>query len=180
MKLLFISDIHGIKTNLPFIEQLWAKGNFDYLIVLGDLYYIGPRNQMKEDYDISYVQSFLNSKKEKLICMRGNCDSNVDVEVSDFLIHPGIERFPFDGKDVYFTHGDLYHFNACDKLPDSCILIYGHEHVPYIKEKGNRLFLNPGSISLPRSNFFPTYMIYENHMFTIYDIHRKIVDQRKI
>jgi len=86
MRLMFISDIHGIKTNLPKIKERFEFLKCDKLVVLGDLYYIGPRNKMIEGYDIKYVQEFLSSFKDKLICVRGNCDSEVDLMVSDFPI----------------------------------------------------------------------------------------------
>lgn len=86
MKIMFISDIHGIKTNLKLIEEEYKKLKCDKLVVLGDLYYIGPRNKMNEDYDIQSVIDFLNSHKEEIICIKGNCDADVDQVVSDFPI----------------------------------------------------------------------------------------------
>ena len=90
MKFIVISDIHGIKTNLPKIKERFKKLECDKLIVLGDLFYIGPRNQMIEGYDIEYVKNFLNSFKDKIICIKGNCDSEVDEMVCEFPIVHGL------------------------------------------------------------------------------------------
>ena len=92
MKILFISDIHGIKTNLPKIKEKFETLNCDKLVVLGDLYYIGPRNKMIEGYDIDYVKEFLESFKDKLICIKGNCDSEVDEMISEFSFYSKVPK----------------------------------------------------------------------------------------
>lgn len=176
MKIMFISDIHGIKTNLEKIRQKFLEFNCNKLVVLGDLYYIGPRNKMKDGYDIQYVKEFLESFKDKLICIRGNCDSEVDIMVSDFPIINELSMISIDEYDIYLTHGHIYNENNWNI--ENSILIYGHFHIPFIKEKDNKLFINPGSISLPKDNNNPTYLIYDNNKFTIYDINDKIVAQK--
>ena len=173
---MFISDIHGIKTNLEKIRQKFLEFNCNKLVVLGDLYYIGPRNKMKDGYDIQYVKEFLESFKDKLICIRGNCDSEVDIMVSDFPIINELSMISIDEYDIYLTHGHIYNENNWNI--ENSILIYGHFHIPFIKEKDNKLFINPGSISLPKDNNNPTYLIYDNNKFTIYDINDKIVAQK--
>jgi len=175
MKIMFISDIHGIKTNLEKIKKKFLEFNCNKLVVLGDLYYIGPRNKMKDGYDIQYVKEFLESFKDKLICIRGNCDSEVDIMVSDFPIINELSMISIDEHDIYLTHGHLYNENNWNV--ENSILIYGHFHIPFIKEKDNMLFINPGSISLPKDNN-PTYIIYDYNKFTIYDINYKIVAQK--
>lgn len=175
MKIMFISDIHGIKTNLEKIKKKFLEFNCNKLVVLGDIYYIGPRNKMKDGYDIQYVKEFLESFKDKLICIRGNCDSEVDIMVSDFPIINELSMISIDEHDIYLTHGHLYNENNWNV--ENSILIYGHFHIPFIKEKDNKLFINPGSISLPKDNN-PTYIIYDNNKFTIYDINDKIVAQK--
>ena len=175
MKIMFISDIHGIKTNLEKIKKKFLEFNCNKLVVLGDLYYIGPRNKTKDGYDIQYVKEFLESFKDKLICIRGNCDSEVDIMVSDFPIINELSMISIDEHDIYLTHGHLYNENNWNV--ENSILIYGHFHIPFIKEKDNKLFINPGSISLPKDNN-PTYIIYDNNKFTIYDINDKIVAQK--
>ena len=74
MRIMFISDIHGIKTNLDLIKRRYEELSCTKLVVLGDLYYIGPRNIMNDGYDINYVKDFLMDFKDNLICIRGNCE----------------------------------------------------------------------------------------------------------
>lgn len=178
MKIMFISDIHGIKENLQVVKEQFEKRQCDKLVILGDLYYIGPRNPMKEEYDVPYVVNFLNEMKEKIICVKGNCDSEVDSYVSEFPIIQDLGVIAVDEKEFYITHGNLYHEDNWN-YPNT-ILIYGHYHIPFIKEKNSSLFINPGSISLPKQENKPSYMIYEENTFTIYDIFGNIITQKRI
>ena len=178
MKIMFLSDIHGIKTNLSYVQEQFEKEHCDKLVVLGDLFYIGPRNELKEGYDIKAVVEFLNSYKDKIICIKGNCDSEVDQYVCSFPLVSPLGVIEVDGKELYITHGHIY--NGENWEYKNSILIYGHQHIPYIIEKDTNLFINPGSISLPKENNNPSYMIYENNTFTIYDICGNIITQKRI
>ncbi len=178
MKILFISDIHGIKTNLEKIKEKIEEHQIEKLVVLGDLYYIGPRNKMQEGYDIPYVQSFLESYRDKLICIRGNCDSDIDIEISNFPIISELGYLSTNSLDIYLTHGHIYNEDHWNK--DNTILIYGHYHIPFIKEVGTNLFINPGSISLPKGGYNPTYLVWDEKEFTIYDVSDNIIAKKKI
>lgn len=178
MKIMFISDIHGINTNLKKIEKKYAELKCDKLVVLGDLYYIGPRNKMQEDYNIPAVEEFLNSFKDNLICIKGNCDSEVDKMISSFPIINELGLISVDNNDIYLTHGHIYNETNWEK--ENSILVYGHFHRPFIKEVDNKLFINPGSISLPKGENNPTYLIYDNNNFTIYDFEDKVIASKKI
>lgn len=170
MKLLFISDIHGIKTNLGHIQQVFTKEKCDKLIVLGDLYYTYGYDNDKED-----VEKFLNSFKDKLICVRGNCDDEDTIKTSLFIIYEEIYNLKIDDLNIYLTHGHIYNKNNFNKT--NSILILGHEHIPYIQTIDSNIFINVGSISLPRGNNKPTYMIYDNKTFTIYTINDEKIDE---
>ena len=176
MRLMFISDIHGIKTNLPKIKERFEKLNCDKLVVLGDLYYIGPRNKMIEGYDIKYVQEFLSSFKDKLICVRGNCDSEVDIMVSDFPIVNELSLI--STINIYLTHGHIYNENNWSKTNST--LIYGHLHIPFINKIETNLYINPGSISLPKEDNPPSYLYYDENKFIIYDINDNILMEKEI
>ena len=178
MKIMFISDIHGIKTNLEIIREKYKENNCEKLIVLGDLYYIGPNNKSIGDYDISYVRDFLESFQDQLICMRGNCDSEVDCTYSPFPLLKDLSLIATNNLDFYLTHGHLYNEN--NWIKNNSILIFGHYHIPFIIEKDNKLFLNPGSISLPKNNNNPSYMIWNEEEFIIYDIFNNIIARKKI
>lgn len=178
MKLMIISDIHGIKTNLPKIKEKFEKLQCDKLVVLGDLYYIGPRNKMIEGYDIDYVKNFLESFKDKLICVRGNCDSEVDLMVSNFPIVNELSLIATINNDLYITHGHIY--NESNWSNTNSILIYGHLHIPFIKRVETNIYINPGSISLPKENNQPSYLIYDEDKFTIYGINDDIIDELQV
>ncbi len=174
MKIMFISDIHGISSNLKLIEKKFKELKCNKLVVLGDIYYIGPRNSINDDYNIKEVYDFLNSFKSNIICIKGNCDSEIDEEINEFPIINKIGIISTDDIDIYLTHGHIY--NEDNWNVDNSVLIYGHFHIPFIKKINNKIFINPGSISLPKNGNKPTYLIYEKNRFTIYDVSGKIVD----
>lgn len=178
MKILFISDIHGIKTNLLKIRQRFNELECDKLVVLGDLYYIGPRNKMIEGYDINYVQEFLKSFADKIICIKGNCDSEVDIAVSPFPIVNELGLISTINNDIYLTHGHIYNESNWPKT--NSILVYGHTHIPTIKQIETNIYINPGSISLPKSPEGPTYLVYDEKEFIIYDLNDKILSKKII
>ena len=177
MKIIFLSDIHGIYENLNFIEKVIKNHNIDMIAVLGDLYYPGPTYSGDKKINSVIVKDFLTKYSEKLICMRGNCDSDVDIKASDFPICNGLSLIHIDSLNIYITHGNEYSKEKNRKFTGKDILVYGHEHIPYIEKSNNMIYINVGSISLPKNNNLPTYMIYENRQFTIYDINEKIVDK---
>ena len=178
MKLMFISDIHGIKTNLSKVKERFEELHCDKLVVLGDLYYIGPRNKMIEGYDIKEVQEFLESMKDNLICVRGNCDSEVDMMVSNFPIVNELSVIMTENNDLYITHGHIY--NESNWMKKHSILIYGHLHIPFIKKIETNYYLNPGSISLPKEGYLPSYMIYDENKVKIYDIEDNIIMEEEL
>lgn len=176
MKILFISDIHGITDNLNIIDKKMKEKSIDKLVCLGDLYYQGPTYNCKYKINSKGVFDFLKKYEDRLICMLGNCDSLVDVKVSDFPISRGISLINVDDIDIYITHGNEYNFNNDRKLNRKGVLVYGHEHIPYIMVKDNMIYVNVGSISLPRDGNNPTYAIYENKRIIIYDVMDNIID----
>ena len=173
MKIIFISDIHGIKTNLELIDKKIKYEKFDKLVVLGDLFYNYHDNT--KDFDIYYVREFLERYKDKIICITGNCDSDNDLEFLSFPIISSLEHLSVDNLDIYLTHGHIYNDNNWDK--HNTILIFGHYHIPFIKKENNIIYINPGSISLPKRDYKPSYLVYENRKFTIYDIENSIINE---
>lgn len=177
MKVLFISDIHGIINNLEHIENVIETKEIDKLICLGDLYYHLSNNNKNNVVNTNYVKHFLKKYSNILICMKGNCDSIFDINNSDFIIYDDIKKIKIENNDFYLTHGNKYNY---ENFNENGILIYGHEHIPYIKTKNNTIYVNVGSISLPKMNNNPTYAIYENNIITIFDIYENIIDKIKI
>ena len=178
MKILFMSDIHGIYNNLEYIDNVINKKEIDKLVVLGDLYYCGPMYNDRLEVSCLLVKDFLTKYRDILICMRGNCDSDVDIKVSDFPICNGLSMIYLDNINIYITHGNEYNKDNNKKINNG-VLVYGHEHIPYIYKDNNMIYINVGSISLPRNNNKPSYMMYENKIFTIYDIDGNIIDEYK-
>ena len=176
MKILFISDIHGIDNNLKRIEKIIEKEIIDQLVVLGDLYYAGPTYNQKYKVNSKSVKEILTKYRDKIICLKGNCDSLVDIKSSDFPICDNLALICVDGLDIYLTHGNEYNFDKNRKFNRKGILVYGHEHIPYIKKNNDMIYINAGSISLPRDGNKPTYMLYNNKKFTIYDIDGNVID----
>jgi len=177
MKILFFSDIHGIKKNLPIIKEVIDKNEFDKIVVLGDLYYTGPNYNESFSIDSKDVKDFLTNYKDKIIVVRGNCDSEVDIKASDFIINDSIVMINTDNNDIYCTHGDRYSYNKKPQFNINGILVYGHEHTPYIKKEDGVIYICVGSISLPRNNSMPSYMIYDSNAFTIYDIYGNEIEK---
>ena len=180
MKILFISDIHGIDNNLKRIEKIIEKEIIDKLVVLGDLYYAGPTYNQKYKINSKSVKEILTKYRDKIICLKGNCDSLVDIKSSDFPICDNLALICVDGLDIYLTHGNEYSFDKNRKFNIKGMLVYGHEHIPYIKKNNDMTYINVGSISLPRDGNKPTYMLYNNKKFTIYDIDGKVIDSIEV
>ena len=175
MKILFISDIHGKADDLRVIRKEMLKQNIDKLVVLGDLYYQGV---FYDQLSIDEVKQFLIDYQNKIICMRGNCDSNYDVKETKVPIYFDLKLINVDGLNIYLTHGDKYNIDNYSNI-DS-ILIYGHKHYPFIKKHDNIYFINPGSIFYPRNNSKASYMVYSDRVFTIYSIDGDIIDLLKV
>lgn len=173
MRLLFISDIHGISKNLNYIKEQFVNLKCDKLIVLGDILN-GPT--YLDYYNPLDVIDFLNSFQNQIICLKGNCDNLMGLEQLSFEIYDNVYKIKVDDYDFYLTHGNKYNYNNLGNIKNG-ILIYGHEHKPYIRNKVDVLCINPGSISIPRGHFKESYLYYDNGEFTIYDVDNQIIDK---
>lgn len=168
MKLLIASDLHGSSYYANKLKEIIECEHPDKILLLGDLLYHGPRNQLPLDYDTMKVVGILNSYKDNIIAVRGNCDAEVDQMVLDFSISEDYKILEIDGLKLYLTHG---HIN--DKVPyQDGILLNGHTHIYQLTSD----YINPGSISIPKVHSEHTYIIYENRTFTLYDIDKNILD----
>lgn len=175
MKLFIISDIHGSLYYLKKVMEIFEKEKCDKLVILGDELYHGPRNPLPKDYSPKEVIEILNGYRDKIIAVRGNCDSEVDQMVLKYPIMSDYSMIYLDGKRIYLTHGHIY--NKDNPLPMSSgdILIYGHFHIPMIEQKDGMLFLNPGSISLPKNNSEHSFAILEKNKFTIKNLEETVI-----
>ena len=178
MKFLIASDIHGSYFYTQKIIDIMQKENADMLILLGDIYNHGPRNNLPNEYEPMQVAKLLNGIKENLIVIKGNCDSQVDTMISefDFIDHTILVSA---NKRVFLTHGHVYNENNLPKTKIDA-LIYGHFHVGMIKREKGITIANPGSISLPKQQSPHSYLILENDVIILKDIDGEIITQDKI
>ena len=175
MKVLVISDIHGSSYYAEKIKEIVARENPDKIILLGDLYYHGPRNDLTQEYAPMKVAEILNSLKDKLLVVKGNCDAEVDEMISDFKFEDHL-LLDINGKKIYFTHGHRYNIEVIP-YEDFEALIYGHIHQGFIQEKEGYLFANPGSISLPKCGTEHSYLILEKDKFILKNVDGEVLQE---
>ena len=130
----------------------FAKENPERLLLLGDLLYHGPRNDLPKDYAPKKVIEMLNAKKDEFICVRGNCEAEVDDMVLDFNVLAEYAILYIKNRLVFLTHGHKFNPQNMPKLKKGDILFNGHTHVSKIEEIGDILYVNPGSVSIPKDN----------------------------
>lgn len=159
------SDIHGSAKYCRQLLQCFDKENSHKLILLGDILYHGPRNDLPEQYEPKKVIEMLNSYKEKIMCIQGNCDTQVDQMVLEFPILTQTLCLYVDGHYIYASHGHIENPENPPFLTHDDILLNGHTHVAKVKQYENFLYVNPGSVSIPKENTNRGYMIYENNKF---------------
>ena len=170
MKLMFASDIHGDFACAEATLGKFRAEGAEKLILLGDLLYHGPRNDLPAGYAPKKVIALLNENKNDLVCVRGNCDTEVDQMVLEFPILADYMLIFERGRRFFITHGHHYNTTTPPLLANGDVLIHGHTHVLTATPFGDGLtYLNPGSVSLPKENNPPSYMIYEDGRFEIKD-----------
>ena len=176
MKILIASDIHGDAICAKKLVEEFERTGADKLLLLGDVLYHGPRNDLPAGYAPKTVISILNPLKEKILCVRGNCDTEVDQMVLTFPVLADYAILSLDGLAVYATHGHNYNTKTPPPLAEGDILLHGHTHVIKAEEFGNKnTYINPGSITLPKENCPRSYIVYENRRFDFYDIYGNVV-----
>ena len=180
MKLMIASDIHGSLYYCSKMAETYGKENASRLILLGDLLYHGPRNELPRDYNPKGVFELLNSMKDQLLAVRGNCDAEVDQMVLDFPIMADYATMELQGRLMFITHGHIYNNETPPKIGKNDILLHGHTHVATAEDTGNYIFLNPGSVSLPKDGSAGSYMLYEDGRFTIKDMDGEILHTLQI
>ena len=164
MKWMIASDLHGSAYYCRKMLEAFEREGADRLFLLGDLLYHGPRNDLPREYAPKEVIPLLNGKKEKLLCVRGNCDAEVDQMVLEFPVLADYAVLPVGRRLIYATHGHIYHVKNLPPLASGDMLLHGHTHVPAWTEFGQgNLYLNPGSVSIPKENSPHSYMTLEEN-----------------
>lgn len=165
MKFLIASDIHGSAKYCKMLIDAFYKEKADKILLLGDILYHGPRNDLPDGYAPKEVIALLNPLKEKLMCVRGNCDTEVDQMVLDFPILADYAVIPVGDKLLYLTHGHKFNPQALPPLSKGDILINGHTHIPKCENMGDFTYMNCGSVSIPKENSPHSYMTLEGDSF---------------
>ena len=182
MKLLIASDIHGGSECCRALLDAANREQASKILLLGDLLYHGPRNDLPEDYAPKKVIEMLNGVKDKIICVRGNCDAEVDQMVLDFPITAESATI-YDSEadlNIFMSHGHKLSPSNLPAMPEKAAFLYGHTHVKKIENVGGIVCINPGSITLPKENNPKTYATYENRAFEIKTLDGVVCDRISI
>lgn len=175
MKLFFISDIHGSVFYLDKAMERYNAEGADYIVILGDILYHGARNPLPKEYNPKGVIEILNNHSDKIISVRGNCDSEVDEMTLNFPIMSTYSNILYNGVRLFLTHGHIYNEDNMIDLKEGSAFVYGHTHILRAEKRDNIFFLNPGSITLPKENNPHTYGILEDNTFKIKNLEGNII-----
>lgn len=165
MKWLIASDIHGSAYWCEKLLAAYQAEQADRMLLLGDVLYHGPRNDLPDEYAPKKVIAMLNAMKEDILCVRGNCEAEVDQMVLPFPCMATYSQLLVDGKTFFLTHGHHYHPDALPTLREGDVFLYGHTHVKLDEMRQNIRCLNPGSVSIPKDGTH-SCLIYENGEFS--------------
>lgn len=174
MKYIIASDIHGSAYYCDKLLEAFAREEADRLVLLGDILYHGPRNDPPRGYDPREVAIALNRFKDRILCIRGNCDAEVDQMMLEFPIMAEYAVIEYGGRLIWLTHGHTYNIDNPITSIDGDIMIYGHTHIPMIEERKGVTFINPGSVSLPKADSGHGYLVLEDGKFSQKYLHTPI------
>lgn len=165
MKWLIASDIHGSAYYCEKLLEAYRREGADRILLLGDILYHGPRNDLPEGYAPKKVIELLNERRNDILCVRGNCDTEVDQMVLRFPILADYAILTVKNRLIYATHGHVYHNDHLPPLHSGDILLHGHTHIPACEEYETHTYLNPGSVSIPKAGSSHSYMTLQDTRF---------------
>ena len=172
-KIMIASDIHGDAETTEILLERYIESGAEKLVLLGDILYHGPRNDLPAGYAPKKVIELLNAYKNDILSVRGNCDTEVDQMVLSFPVLADYAYLSFDGIRIFATHGHNYNTEKRPPLAKGDILLHGHTHVPKFESFGeDNIYINPGSVSIPKENSPKSYILYENRVFSF----RRLLD----
>ena len=166
MKLLIASDIHGDAECCRAMLDAFEREGAEKILILGDILYHGPRNDLPEGYAPKKVIEMLNAVADKLISVRGNCEAEVDQMVLSFPVLADYAFIERDGLRIFATHGHVFNKDSVPPIVSGDILLHGHTHVPACETKDGITYINPGSVSIPKENSPHGYLILEDGQLT--------------
>ncbi len=175
MKYFIASDIHGSLYYCEKMLESYRKEKADKLVLLGDILYHGPRNDLPRDYAPKKVIELLNPLKNEILAVRGNCDTEVDQMVLSFPILADYAIISEKDRMVYLTHGHNFNESNLPPLGEGDILLHGHTHVPVCREHEAYVYMNPGSVSIPKEESHHGYMTLHNGEFIWKDFDGNII-----
>lgn len=175
MKVFIASDIHGSAHYMKRLVEAYADSGADYMVLLGDIFNHGPRNPLPKEYNPMAVAEMLNGIKDRLMVVKGNCDSQVDTLISEF---PLVEdAFLLLGKRrIFCTHGHVFHPEHLPNLAKGDVFVYGHFHVVDVEKQDGITILNPGSASLPKDGHHG-YILLDEECFRVVDLDAGVVQE---
>ncbi len=163
MRYMVVSDIHGDFAWASKIVDVFGKEKADCLVILGDILYHGPRNDLPAGYAPKKVIPLLNGIKDKIIAVRGNCDAEVDQMVLDFPIMADCRQIESGGRVFVLSHGHVYYPGKFpEDMPEGAVFLSGHTHVVRDETVDKVRCMNPGSPSIPKENSAPSYIVIDN------------------
>ena len=174
MKYMIASDIHGSAFWCQKMVEAYRKEKADRLILLGDLLYHGPRNDLPEGYDPKQVIDLLNPLKNEILCVRGNCEAEVDQMVLEFPVMADYALMECGESIIFITHGHIFNEQHLPPLKKGDILLHGHTHVPICVEHESYTYLNPGSVGIPKEDSWHGYMTLEDGVFRWKDMNGNV------
>ena len=166
MKIMIASDIHGSALYCRKMLEAFDAEQADKLLLLGDVLYHGPRNPLPEEYDPKAVAAMLNERKQQILCVRGNCDGEVDQMMLEFPIMADYCILYAGKRMVFATHGHHHNENSLPMLQPGDVLLHGHTHIPVLEDRGAYILANPGSVTLPKQNSARGYLLLEDESMT--------------
>lgn len=177
MKWLIASDIHGSAYYCEKLLAAFDRENANRMLLLGDILYHGPRNDLPKEYAPKKVLAMLNARKNDIFCIRGNCDAEVDQMVLEFPVLADYCIIESGTRIIYASHGHIYNESNMLPLHNGDIFLQGHTHIPKCIEHETYICMNPGSVSLPKENSHHGYMTIENGIFIWKDLDGNIISR---
>ena len=177
MKWMIASDIHGSAYYCRKLIDMFEKENADRLLLLGDLLYHGPRNDLPKEYAPKEVIKMLNGIKNNIFCVRGNCEAEVDQMVLEFPVLADYAIIDFGNFAMFATHGHIFNEKNLPPIKRGDLLINGHTHIPVCETVDGILHLNPGSVSIPKDTSCNSYMTFEENVFLWHNIDGEVYNK---
>lgn len=170
MKIMIASDIHGSAFYCRAMLETYKREQAQRLLLLGDILYHGPRNDLPRDYAPKEVGAMLNERKTDIMCVRGNCDAEVDQMILEFPIMADYAFVPYGKHIVYAAHGHNVNPHNMPPLKEGDILLNGHTHIPAMEQTGGIWYMNPGSVSIPKEDSPHSYLVWDGDTFQWKDL----------